>query len=325
MDAVKLINENLDVRKVLEYYNFQAVVETEEQFRACCRVHDGDCPTAFVWNKNNNLWFCYTGECGGGDVFTLVEKIEHIPFVQAVEKLAEILELNIDGLEIKQQENRIKKEQLKWLEKQMKKTKRHSCLPYKISQTKYTRENKNFKRFSQATLDFYDAKFCKYYPEEDFLLKYKLVIPIKQGNEIIGAALRDTTGTHFPKWFYVPKGLPIGNILYNFKENEYYDEIILVEGIFDVWKFHEIGINNVVAVFGSALKQEQYKTLLKTGATITLCFDNDTAGNKCTKKTAEMFRNKTELKHIQLPSGKDPADCTNDELLSAYLNRTNYA
>ena len=49
--------------------------------------------------------------------------------------------------------------------------------------------------------------------------------------------------------------------------------------------------------------------------------NNDKAGQKCTLSAIKKFRNKTDLKVMELPEGKDPGDCTKDELLSAYLNR----
>ena len=80
MNAVEFINEHLDPMKVLEYYNFQEVTDKGQMIRARCKIHNGDNPTAFCWNKENNLWFCYTGDCGGGDVFSLIEKLEKCNF-----------------------------------------------------------------------------------------------------------------------------------------------------------------------------------------------------------------------------------------------------
>ena len=153
------------------------------------------------------------------------------------------------------------------------------------------------------------------------------MIPIYIKGKCVGVALRDTTGKYMPKWFYQPTDLKIRNCLYNIdtvvklvEQNET-NEVILVEGIFDVWAYHELGIENAVAVFGSTLKEEQYKELLKLNVNIVMSFDNDKAGNKCTKDTMKRFRNKAEVYLIQLPDGFDPADCTKDELMSAYLNR----
>lgn len=330
MTAIEFIQENVNPVKLLEYYNFRNVIEHENEIRACCEIHKGNNPNAFIWNKKNNLWFCYTGEsCGGGDAVELVQKMEEIPFKQAVYKTAEILGLNIENMEVLS-EDRLKKEQKTWLRKQIKNSRFNVITEYQLPCTKYYDTSPSFSRFDENTLKFYDAKFCILFPSEDTILKYKLVIPICRNNMLVGVALRDTTGTFLPKWMYMPKGLKASNLLYNFDrvskmvEDGTTEEIILVEGIFDVWSFHCIGIDNVVAIFGSNLSQKQYETLVKINTTITLCFDNDVAGKKCTLSAAKMFKNKTELLHIKLPEGKDPGDCSKEELTSAYLKRGKY-
>ena len=45
MNAVEYINENLDVMKLLNYYNFREITESEDQIRACCEIHKGNNPT----------------------------------------------------------------------------------------------------------------------------------------------------------------------------------------------------------------------------------------------------------------------------------------
>lgn len=325
MDAVEAINAVLNPRDILEHYHFQHINETNDSIRACCGIHNGDNPTGFVWNKSNNLWYCYTGDCGGGDIFTLIQKIECVDFKTAVLKAAEIVGVDIQNYNLNLSENHIKKEQLKWLEKQNRMHKKQEIKKYCIPEMKYKLSDPNFKRFDSNTISHFGGKFYTIFPTETNILKHKLLIPLYKGYVTVGVALRDTTGINVPKWFYQPKGLPMGQLLYNFNEDEIYEEIILVEGIFDVWRFYEIGIHNVVAVFGSAVSDEQYKTILKTGAAVTMCFDNDTAGHKATVNTAKKFRNKAELKYIQLPDGKDPGDCTHNELMTAYLKRTKYA
>lgn len=327
MTAVEFIQENTDPMVLLEHYNFREIKQYENEIRACCEIHKGNNPNAFIWNKKNNLWFCYTGEnCGGGDAVELVQKMENISFVSAVSKAASILHLDIEGLEVLQTD-RIKREQKAWLKKQAKTSRyKEPEKIYEIPYTAYYDNHPSFSRFDEETLKFYDAKFCKLFPSENSVLKNKLVIPLHFEHILRGAALRDTTGIFFPKWMYMPKGFKASKYLYNIDRitnliEEGCEEIILTEGIFDVWSFHDIGLDNAAAIFGSNLSQEQYDTLMKLNVGITTCFDNDKAGQKCTLSAIKKFRNKTDLKVMELPEGKDPGDCTKDELLSAYLNR----
>ena len=323
MYAVEFINENMDARKVLEYYEFEEITESEEYIRAKCKIHGGDNPTAFCWNKRNNLWICYTGDCGGGDVFTLVEKLEKCNFTTAINKVAQILNLNINDMEIVS-EDRIRKKHLMWLEKELKKCKPKTLSKYEMPYTKYFLNNENFNRFDEDILTKYNAKFCNVYPTENGILYNKLAIPLYKNNVLVGCALRDTTGQGKPKWYYVPKGINVSTILYNFdyiEKNEDITEVILVEGIFDVWAYAKAGIYNVVAIFGSSLSEEQVKLLLRLNIDITLSFDNDTAGNKATEKAIKLLRNKVTLRKIELKEGHDPDDETEEDLINAYLNR----
>ena len=328
MYAVEFINKNLDAMKILEYYNFEEISDRGNMIRARCKIHGGDNPTAFCWNKNNNLWICYTGDCGGGDVFTLIEKIEKCNFSTAVKKAAEILNLNINDMEIIS-EDRIKAEHIKWLNKELQKQNKKEMKEYQLPYTKYSTNNEDFTRFDEETLNFYKSKFCKLFPTENGYLYNKLVIPLYENKKLIGCALRDTTGKVKPKWFYTPEHIKVSRILYNYdlvkdltEKNSDITEIILTEGIFDVWAYHKAGIDNAMAVFGSSLSDEQIKLILQLNLDVTLSFDNDKAGNKATDKAIKVLKNKVTVKKINLPEGKDPADIETEELLKAYLNRT---
>lgn len=335
-NKVDYIKENLDVRKILEHYDFKKLKEYQTEFRACCRIHDGSNETGFVWNKENNLWFCYTGDCGGGDVFDLVMKLEQCDFIVAVNTISSILGLNTDGMEISDSSTNLIKEQNKWLESQRKLHKKINFKEYKLPLAECQSEIppqfdirqrlnkvKNFVYPNKKTNSVY--KFYKVYPTPNGELYNKLAFPIYENNICVGVALRDVTGIFKPKWMFQPKGLKVSNILYNFdvakkeiEENDL-DEIILVEGILDVMAFENIGIKNVVAIFGSSISEEQYKKILKLGVNVTLCFDNDDAGNKCYRKTKEKFKYSCSIKKIELPEGCDPMDVNPEDLHSAYM------
>lgn len=326
MNAAEYLNKNIDSMKLLQYYNFREITESDTQIRACCEIHKGNNPSAFIWNKDNNLWFCYTGECKGGDAITLVEKMEGIEFLQAITRLAEILQLDITGMDKSYGKSLIIKDYEHWKKLQTEEVQINK--EYTISNTKFYDSNPSFTRFKPETLKEFGAQFCNIYPIEDKVLYNKLMIPIVYENILCGVALRDTSGNQNYKWYYAPTGLYIRNILYNYDnaikhiEENNLNEIILVEGIFDVWAYHEAGIYNAVAIFGSSLKHTQYKTIIKSGLNIVLSFDNDEAGIKCTREVKKQLKYKASVKTISLPEGKDPADIGREELISTYMARS---
>ena len=60
------------------------------KFRGCCPIHDGDNPNNFTVDDSTNLWYCFSGECGGGSAIEFLVKMGQAdsPWDAAV-KLAE--------------------------------------------------------------------------------------------------------------------------------------------------------------------------------------------------------------------------------------------
>lgn len=66
------------------------------------------------------------------------------------------------------------------------------------------------------------------------------------------------------------------------------EEVIVVEGEFDVVSSAQVHVNNIVAIKGSALTKEQVKLLARIAKKILLCLDADDAGIKATKRAIEV-------------------------------------
>ncbi len=91
------------------------------------------------------------------------------------------------------------------------------------------------------------------------------------------------------------------------------NEVILVEGFFDVLAMHQVGIQNVVATCGTALTLEHISTLSRFAERIVLLFDGDQAGKNAMRKGMEIGLSAAKiLNGVFLPEGKDP-----DELIQS--------
>ena len=79
--------------------------------------------------------------------------------------------------------------------------------------------------------------------------------------------------------------------------------IILCEGNLDVVTLHQAGFDNAVASMGTALTQEQIRLLSRYTKELVLCYDNDDAGQRATKRALELLNN-TEftVKVLHLPN-----------------------
>lgn len=84
---------------------------------------------------------------------------------------------------------------------------------------------------------------------------------------------------------------------------------VIVEGNMDVIAMHQAGIENTVAVSGTALTPEQLAIMKRYGNEVKLFFDMDGAGQKAALKSAEAALEKEfSVTVVALSSGKDAAD-----------------
>jgi len=84
---------------------------------------------------------------------------------------------------------------------------------------------------------------------------------------------------------------------------------IVVEGYTDCVAAHQAGIENVVAVLGTALGERHVALLRRYADTITLVLDGDEAGQRRTNEILELFvAQQVDLRILTLPQGADPCD-----------------
>jgi len=85
--------------------------------------------------------------------------------------------------------------------------------------------------------------------------------------------------------------------------------LVVVEGYTDVVMAHQCGMQNVVAVLGTALNQQHIGLLRRFADTVTLVLDGDEAGQRRTNEILELFvATNIDLRIMTLPEGLDPFD-----------------
>jgi len=86
-------------------------------------------------------------------------------------------------------------------------------------------------------------------------------------------------------------------------------EIVVVEGYTDAVMAHQVGVDNVVAVLGTALGPGHIRLLRRFADKITLVLDADEAGQRRTNEILELFvAEQVDLRILSLPEGLDPCD-----------------
>lgn len=87
------------------------------------------------------------------------------------------------------------------------------------------------------------------------------------------------------------------------------DEAVLVEGNMDVIAAHQAGIQNTIAVSGTALAPEQLEIIKRYAQNLKMFFDMDEAGKAAARRSAEMALQKgLNVYIIESSEGKDAAD-----------------
>ena len=85
--------------------------------------------------------------------------------------------------------------------------------------------------------------------------------------------------------------------------------IVAVEGYTDVLALHQVGIEETVAIMGTALTDDQLKELGRAAKTIYFALDADTAGQEAMLRAARAARDRDlELLAVSMPEGRDPAE-----------------
>jgi DNA primase len=85
------------------------------------------------------------------------------------------------------------------------------------------------------------------------------------------------------------------------------DRIVIVEGELDVISSHQIGLNEVVAIKGSALTEEQASLIRRLTGNVILSMDADAAGQEAIKRGIAVCETKAlNLRVVRIAGGKDP-------------------
>src|SRR4051794_40415326 len=85
--------------------------------------------------------------------------------------------------------------------------------------------------------------------------------------------------------------------------------VVAVEGYTDVLALHQAGIEETVAIMGTALTQEQLAELARAAGTVYMALDADSAGQEAMLRAARAAEQKgLELLVVDMPEGRDPAD-----------------
>lgn len=314
-----------------------------QDFWGNCPFHDERTPS-FKVNPRDKLYYCFGCEASG-DVFRFVEEQEGLDFASAVESLAERsnVELKREDEDPRAEERRRRKAKL-WqlLERTAKFYERYLWESPKAEKARaYLAERglgeEVLRRFGvgmapspwdQVLTGSQRAGF----KVEELLaaglaqkgrqgghydrFRNRITFPIRdQRGRVLGFGARALSPDAQPKYLNSPEGE-----LYR-KSHTLYGidrargpiakarRAIVVEGYTDVLALHQAGVEEAVAIMGTAITPEQIAMLAGLTDAVVLALDADRAGADAMIRAQKVAGGRgLELRVAAMPEGEDPAD-----------------
>jgi len=298
-----------------------------------CPFHSEKTPSFTIY-PDNQSFYCFG--CGaGGDVITFIRKIENLSYIDALRFLAKRV-----GMELPEDDDtdRSARKRLRLLELNRlaaryyheellsdrgapgrqyllergltPKTIRHFGLGY-ASPNRYDLMNAlSSKGFTHEELIEGGLVSNGRYGKYD-VFRNRVIFPIIDlRGSVIGFGGRILSGDG-PKYLNstdTPVYKKSRNLFaLNFAKDSGKDTLLLAEGYMDVITVHQAGFTNTVATLGTALTSDQARIISQYAKTVVLSYDSDEAGQKATKRAAEIFAETgIKTKVLRLTGAKDP-------------------
>ena len=347
--SIESVRNAADIVSVIGSYI--ELVKRGKDFKGKCPFHNDTRPSLSV-EPNRQCWRCFTCDIGG-NVFEFVIRYENLDFPEAVKRLAKMfnIKLEITGGDSKKYKD--KKDQqleihkiadnyyhdilinskdgkkaLTYLEERglsldtIKKFKLGFSKNNSDSLLNILRE-KSFSSDSMKGAGLINENEKGYFDR----FRSRIMFPIRNRlGETIAFSGRIFNNDHPAKYINSPEtdlykkrkilyGLDISGE-YIRKENK----IILVEGQMDFLQLYEAGINNCIAIGGTAFTPEAAIAIKRENENVFIIFDGDQPGKDAALKCGYMlFSIGVEAKIIIPPDNLDPDDWIRKDKASAVL------
>jgi len=337
-DIIEQVRQATDIVEVIG--EFVRLKKRGRNYQALCPFHNEKAPS-FSVSPDKQMYYCF-GCNKGGNVITFLMEHENMTFVDAVRMLAARAGITIP----ERRTDSTSKEELEKLHYAHQlavdyfKTVLHSD-KYKESLSKYLHDSRHL---SDDTIDFFQLGLSG--TEWDGFLNYalkkglfpadlmkaglishsekndkyfdrfrqRLMIPIfNLSDKPIAFGARALSKGEMAKYINSPetKLYVKSNILYglNFTRRfiREHNEVIIVEGYFDLISLYQAGIKNVVASSGTAFTAQQARLLARFADMAYLFFDADSAGEQAAIRSVDtLYDAGMEVLVMIPPSGDDP-------------------
>ena len=317
------------------------LVRKGREYQACCPFHNEKTPS-FTVNEAKGFYHCFG--CGAhGDIIKFEMDANGLTFIEAVEKLAHKVGMQVPKLSKESKENQEKRASAydimemaaKYFEKILRLPEGREALNYLYARgfddgiiTKfrlgYAPSNNGLKALlasrgveekEMAELGLIAIPEDKSRSSHDFF-RNRVMIPIMdKKSKVIAFGGRVMDGSQ-PKYLNSPE-TPVFNkrrILYNmnYARDSGFDAktLIICEGYMDVIAMDKYGIGYAVAPLGTALTEDQIMEAWKIVNEPICCFDGDMAGKRAAVRSVDrvlpILKPGYSLQYAFLPDKMDP-------------------
>lgn len=303
----------------------------------CCPFHNEKTPSFHV-NRERQIYKCFG--CGeGGGVINFMMKIENLPYIDAVHKLADLCGMQVPedndaDREAAQRRKRLlalNKDAARYYYNTLMSDKGAEARTYLLQKRAMTPQTVT--RFGLGYADdSWDGLILamkqKGYTERELVdarlanrgkngglycfFRDRIMFPVIDiRGDVVAFGSRVLRGDGGGRKYMNSPDTPVYNksrVLYamNLAKQTKADKFILCEGNVDVIALHQAGFDSAVASCGTAFTAEQAKLLSKYTKEVVICYDADAAGQKATEKAIDILNAAgLEVRVLRLPPKRD--------------------
>ncbi len=352
VDFAQQLKSSIDIVRVIQDY--VRLKKVGARFSGLCPFHNEKTPS-FTVTPALQFYYCH-GCHAGGDIFTFIQQMEHVSFLEARNLLAERNGIPLPKKteyadedtklraalyamhELAQEEFRSQLVSPAGAEARACLTKRgispemveHFGLGYASRGLAKLLESRGFSRPHLEASGLVGRREDGSLYE---LFRNRLMFPIhSESGKIIGFGGRALDPNEKAKYINSP-GTAIykkKNTLYNLHRAKEAirksDRVILVEGYMDVIGVYSAGFHEVIASCGTALTRDQILNFKRHSHKIVLNFDPDNAGSNAAEKSIQLLLAESmHIRILQLTGGLDPDEYCKEHGPEAYGEALNHA
>lgn len=282
--------ELIDIRTLLEDAEIEIHISGKNVTSGWIEINCPFCsdPSFHLGISPTNIFHCW--RCGEkGNIIKLLKALMEMNFYQTIKLLEKYsFEENFEEEYVPQEKKEI-------------------YLPREASK-KMPKEAKQYLESRGFDAQFlsskYKLKFCSFLGD----YKFRIIIPVFKKKQMVTFTSRDYTNKAKIKVLNASNN--IKDFLYNIDSVKH--KALIVEGIFDAWKFG----NGAISIFGTEYTKRQVLEIANLGLEYAgIIFDDEEDAQEKAKKFAlaiSPYIEEVEVIHLESDKGKDPAEIFSD-------------